>query len=168
MKNRYLRIAAGLILAAAAAAWVQPASASVFLKIDRPTLAKMSESVVHARVMDIQSAWNSDHTFIFTEVTLQVLGRLKGSSDDQIVVRVPGGTVDDFTAVMEGAPEFTLDDEVVAHIARWHDGVPMVAGYFQGLSRVTRDQVGNSILKGGLADGMPMSELARELGRSGR
>ena len=39
----------------------------------------------------------------------------------------------------------------------------MVAGYFQGLSRVTRDSAGNAILHGGVADGLPMPVLARHL-----
>jgi hypothetical protein len=44
----------------------------------------------------------------------------------------------------------------------------MVAGYAAGLSTVKHDQLGNLRLEGGLADGMPMSDLARQLGRSGR
>jgi hypothetical protein len=65
---------------------------------------------------------------------------------------------------MEGAPRFVVGDEVVTFIARWHDGVAMVAGYAEGLSKVKRDQVGNLRLEGGLADGMPISDLARQLG----
>ncbi len=143
------------------------ASASTFLKVDIPTLKKMSESVVHARVVDVQSAWNAEGSAIFTYVTLEVKGRLHGSSENQIVVRVPGGTVGDFTSVMEGAPEFQKGDNVVAFIARWRDGVPMVAGYAQGLSKVNQDGLGNLVLEGGLADGMPMNELAKQLAKAG-
>jgi len=87
---------------------------------------------------------------------------------DQLVVRVPGGTVRDFTSEMEGAPKFHKGDEVVAFIARWYDGVAMVAGYAEGLSKVKHDALGNLLLEGGLADGMPMSDLARQLGRAGK
>ena len=44
----------------------------------------------------------------------------------------------------------------------------MVAGYAEGLSTVVRDPAGNAILRGGLADGMPVSELAKTLARVGR
>ena len=148
-------------------AGVSLTAASTFLKVDIPTLKKMSESVVHAGVVDVRSAWNDEGSAIFTYVTLEVKGRLHGTTEGQLVVRVPGGTVGDFTSEMEGAPRFRKGDQIVAFIARWHDGVAMVAGYAQGLSKVNKDGLGNLILEGGLADGMPMSELARQLARSG-
>jgi hypothetical protein len=143
-------------------------SASTFLKVDIPTLKGMSESVVRGHVLDVRSAWNDEGTAIFTYVTLQVTGRLHGKADNQLVIRVPGGTVGDFTSVMEGAPAFEPGDDVVAFIARWFDGVPMVAGYAQGLSRVHPDRLGNLMLQGGLADGMPMTELGRQLAPAGK
>ena len=142
-------------------------AASTFLKVDIPTLKKMSESVVHARVVDVESRWNDEGSAVFTYVTLEVKGRLHGNSDNELVVRVPGGTVGDFTSEMEGAPQFHKGDQIVAFIARWFDGVPMVAGYAQGLSKVNQDRLGNQILEGGVADGMPMMELGRQLSRSG-
>ncbi len=155
------------VLAAALLAGVTLAGASTFLKVDIPTLKRMSESVVHAKVVGVRSAWNDEGSAIFTYVTLEVRGRLHGTAQDQLVVRVPGGTVGNFTSEMEGAPRFQLGDQVVAFIARWYDGVPMVAGYAQGLSKVHQDPLGNLVLEGGLADGMPMSELSRQLARSG-
>ena len=142
--------------------------ASVFLKEDVGSLRKQSEAVVHAKVVDVRSYWNADHSVIFTDVALDVKGRLHGTSDNLIIVRVPGGKVGDYTMEMEGAPQFAVDDEVVAFIARWHDGAPMVAGYFQGLSRVDHDRLGNALLRGGVADGLPMSELARQLRQPAR
>ena len=165
MKSRSV---AALALGASFLAGISLTAASTFLKADISTLQKMSESVVHANVVDVRSAWNDEGSAIFTFVTLEVTGRLHGVAQGQIVVRVPGGTVGDFTSEMEGAPKFQQGDEVVAFISRWDDGVAMVAGYAEGLSRVNRDRLGNLILKGGLADGMPVSELGRQLARSGR
>jgi hypothetical protein len=168
MRFRHLAVLSGLALVALIVAGGGSGVASTFLKVDIPTLKKMSESVVHAKVVDVQSAWNDEGSAIFTLVTLDVKGRLHGTAADQMVVRVPGGTVGDFTSEMEGTPKFRKGDEVVAFIARWHDGVAMVAGYAEGLSKVKHDQLGNLLLEGGLADGMPMSDLARQLGRSGK
>jgi len=149
-------------------AGVSLTAASTFLKVDIPTLKSMSESVVRANVVDVRSAWNDEGSAIFTFVTLEVTGRLHGAAQQQLVIRVPGGTVGDFTSEMEGAPTFEVGDDVVAFVTRWYDGVPMVAGYAQGLSRVNRDRLGNLMLKGGVADGMPMLELGRQLGRAGK
>jgi len=160
--------ARAVALAAVLAAMGSRSVASMFLKVDVPTLRSMSDSVVQARVVDVVSRWSDDGAIVFTYVTLDVTGRLYGSSAPQIVVRVPGGTVGDFTSVMEGAPVFHEGDEIVAFLARWDDGAPMVAGYAEGLSTVVRDPAGNAILRGGLADGMPVSELAKTLARVGR
>lgn len=156
---------AGVVLAALLAAGGTLALGSTFLKVDLPTLDRMSESVVHARVVDVESAWNAEGSMIFTRVTLQVVERLRGAAQDTVTVRVPGGTVGDFTSEMEGAPRFQQGDDVVVFLARWNDGVPMVAGYAEGLSFVQRDANGNAILHGGLANGLPMNELARQIAR---
>jgi hypothetical protein len=165
---RRSRVVVALVLGAILLAGVSLTAASTFLKVDIPTLRSMSESVVQANVVDVRSAWNDEGSAIFTYVTLEVTGRLHGTAGDQIVVRVPGGTVGDFTSEMEGAPVFHQGEQIVAFIARWYDGVPMVAGYAEGLSRVSRDQLGNQILQGGLADGMPLSDLRGRLAAAGK
>ena len=168
MKFRHRAVLSALAIAAFTIAVGGMTGASTFLKEDVKSLKKQSEAVVHAKVLDVRSYWNADHSVIFTEVALDVKGRLHGASDNLIIVRVPGGTVDDFTVEMEGAPQFAVDDEVVAFIARWDDGAPMIAGYFQGVSKIHRDKLGNALLRGGVADGIPMSELARQLRQPAR
>lgn len=137
--------------------------ASTFVKADVQTLRQTSDSVVHARVTDIQSAWNSEHTMIFTSVTLNVIRTLHGNSQQRINVRVPGGTVGDYTVKMAGAPEFEKGSSVVAFIGAWDDGVPKVAGYSQGLSKVVLNNRGVQNLSGGSADGLSLADLMRRL-----
>ena len=158
MRTDVQRLLTGLTVAVLA---TSNALGSTFVKVDVPTLNRTSEAVVHARVADVRSAWNDEHTMIFTFVTLEVLGRLRGEAVPGLVVRVPGGTVDGFSGVMEGAPTFRAGEEVVAFIARWRDGFPMVAGYEQGLSRVELDAYGSQRLRGGVADGIALSNFAR-------
>jgi hypothetical protein len=152
-----------LLAVAVAAAAGSVARGSTFVKADVPALDRMSEAVVHARVVGLASAWDPSHRMIFTHVTLEVLGSLRGDLGQRFDVRVPGGTVDGFTAQMIGAPEFDLDEEVLVFLDRWPDGELAVAGYFQGKSRVVRDRAGNAVLTGGSADGMPLAALAERL-----
>ena len=163
MKLTHRASLAPLALAGLVVAGSGQTTASIFLKEDMRSLKKSSEAVVHAKVADLYSYWNTDGSIIFTDVTLEVKRNLHGVSDRQIVVRVPGGTVGGFTSEMIGAPKFELDEEVVVFISRWLDGVPMVNGYFQGKSRVVPDQANNLVLHGGVADGIPMPDLARQL-----
>ena len=162
MRFRHYVLVMGLVAVMAAGSTI----ASTFLKVDINDLKKMSEAVVHGKVLEVRSAWNTDGTMIFTEAAIEVKGRLYGKSDDLLVVRTVGGTVDDYTVEMGGAPRFVEGEEIVAFIGRWKDGAPMVAGYAEGISRVKKDNLGHLVLNGGLADGLPVSELARQLRQS--
>ena len=165
-KVRKFAYLTGLALTFLLVAGSFPAAGSTFAKVDIPILRQMSESVVHARVTDIRSE-RIGRGMIFTYVTLDVTSTLHGRADRQLVVKVPGGTVDGYTIKMEGAPEFQRGSTVVAFIARWDDGTPMVAGYFQGVSKVVRDTLGNLTLQGGAANGLTISGLGRQLAAAG-
>jgi len=167
MMSRNRLWTAGIALAACLVA-AAPVAASTFLKVDVPGLTRMSTAVVHAQVTDMRSAWNDDKTFIFTYVTLRVEETFHGAAPETVVVRVPGGKVGDYVVEMEGAPRFTKDDDVVVFLGRWDDGAPMVAGYHQGVSHVKQDSLGNKFLRGGIAEGMSVRDLARAVGQVGR
>ncbi len=139
------------------------AVASTFRTLDLGELAGQSESIVRAVVLDQVSAWNREGSMIFTDVTLAVKQALRGSPPERITIRVPGGTVDGFTTVMLGSARFETGTEVVVFTGRWKDGVPRVAGYEQGVSRVRRDAAGNAVLEGGVAHGLGVGELAERL-----
>jgi len=155
-----LRSIAPLLMVLAAAA---PASATVLIEQDVEALSRASETVVHARVIDIASRWNQTRTLIETDVTLDVIRDLRGSSRRHPVIVVPGGWVDGYRQVIDGAPQFDLNDEVVVFAQRDAAGRLRVTGFFQGLSRVTRDEGNNIIVKGGAADGLRMDVLERRL-----
>ena len=145
------------VLAAALVAVLSPtARSSTFVKVDIPTLRGMSESVVQGQVAGTRSE-RIGGGMIFTFVTLNVSRTLHGKSATELVVKVPGGTVDGYTIKMEGAPEFQRGSTVVAFISRWDDGSPMVAGYSQGLSKVVRDSSGNQTLQGGVGNGLTVA-----------
>jgi len=144
---------------------VAPAAATVLLEQDVETLGRASETVVHARVIDIASRWNQTRTMIETDVTLDVIRDLRGTSRRHPVIVVPGGWVDGYRQVLDGAPEFDLNEEVVVFVRRDAAGRARVAGLAQGLSRVTRDEGNNLVLEGGAAAGLRLDELERRLVR---
>lgn len=157
-----------LAMSALLAGGIAGARASTYLRQSTADLIQKSHSVVHAKVAEVRSEWNSDRTYVFTYVTLEVKRSLMGGKRAYETVRVPGGQVGDFRAVMEGAPEFRVGDNVVVFLGTWDDGVSMVEGYFQGLSRVDRDAAGNEMLRGGSAHGQSVAQLARQIAASGR
>lgn len=160
--TRYCRgalVAAGVCLLALSV----PASSTVFLETTLDELIQDSEAIVQARVTDIQSEWFETGNVIVSYVTLDVTRTLRGNVDDQIVVRVPGGTVDGFTIRMEGAPRFLPNQNVVVFLGHWPNGDIKVNGYEMGKSHVELDQAKNEVLRGGLANGQPLSALAERV-----
>lgn len=168
MRTHRRRILPAFAIVALLAAGATGAGASTFLKQSVGQLIQSSQGIVHAKVTDVHSEWNADHTYVFTYVTLEVKRALAGPKRAYETVRVPGGTVGDFHAVMEGAPEFRVGEEVVAFLGAWDDGITMVEGYFQGLSKVERDAAGNEMLRGGSAHGLSMTQLARQIAAAGK
>ena len=168
MRTHRRRILPTLAVAALLAAGATGAGASTFLKQSVGDLIRSSQGIVHAQVTDIHSEWNADHTFIFSYVTLEVKRALSGTKHAYETVRVPGGVVDGYRVVMEGAPDFKVGDNVVVFLGAWDDGALMVEGYYQGLSKVDRDAAGNEMLKGGSAHGLSMAQLAKQIAASGK
>lgn len=168
MRTHRRRIIPALAVAALLLAGATGAGASTFVRQSVGDLIRSSHGVVHARVTEVRSEWNADHTFIFSYVTLEVKRALAGTKHAYETVRVPGGVVDGYRVVMEGAPSFEVGDNVVVFLGAWDDGQLMVEGYYQGLSKVDRDAAGNEMLKGGSAHGLSMAQLAKQIAASGK
>lgn len=85
----------GLVSAAllASACLAVPASAHMVPLTDRQ-LAEGSSQVVVATVEGARSRWNQQRTLIFTDYTLRVEDRLRGTAPERITLSIPGGTVD--------------------------------------------------------------------------
>jgi hypothetical protein len=166
--RKFLKSGRLAALAGALALVTAPCIASTFLDVDIPTLRTMSSSVVVARVQEVESSWNEDGTMIFTQVTVAVQRTLVGTHQASLTLRVPGGSVAGFSLRMAGAPEFRVGERALIFVAAWDDGAPMVSGYAQGVSRIARDQAGNEMLRGGIANGMALAQLVRELRGAGR
>ena len=70
--------------------------------------------------------------------------------------------MDGFTVDMPGAPRFSKGN-VVVFLGSWDDGTARVVGYFQGLSQVAPDRLGNLMLQGGSANGLSLPQLAERV-----
>jgi hypothetical protein len=99
-----------------------PASvrASVVLPLDLDSMVDQAEQVVHAQVESQASRWTSDHSAIYTDVTLRVLTPLKGEAAARqvITVRREGGVVGNIGMRIAGAARFSDGEEVVLFLER--------------------------------------------------
>jgi hypothetical protein len=91
-----------------------PAGATTFIRVGIEKLTAESEMVLHAKVIDFHSYWNSDHSFILTDVRLQPIRSLKGAQRrNELVITLMGGTVGDLTSLIVGGPEVVPGTEYV-------------------------------------------------------
>ena len=102
-------------------------------KMDVNRLSKIAESVVEARVTEVYCQWNSEHTQIYTYVTLDVSEVYAGKgSVGRTQIRLLGGAVGDTAMIIPGSPRFAIGEHVVLFL---HDDptlyIPIV-GLTQG------------------------------------
>lgn len=119
-----------LIVAAAV-----PASASIFVAMDRAELVAASQAVVVGQVVGARSFWNEDATAILTEAVVRVDETVAGAAPRFVTVRTFGGTVGSLRIEAHGFPTFREGQRMVLFL----DGVDATAevvGYQQGQYRI--------------------------------
>ncbi|MBI3321911.1 MAG: hypothetical protein HYZ91_06570 [Candidatus Omnitrophica bacterium] len=116
--------------------------ASVFEAVSDQQLVCESSDIVHGQVTDVQAAWDSGRTAIWTTATVQVQDVTRGDRrpNTDLQVREVGGTVDGYTIRAEGFPTFRKGEEVVLLLRPWEDGsgTYRVWGYGRGMFVVDR------------------------------
>jgi hypothetical protein len=75
-----------------------------------------ADLIATGRVISVASGWNADYTRIMTDVVLEVSGFDKGAADARVVIRVPGGEVDDIGMLVEDMPVFEPGDVVTLRL----------------------------------------------------
>ena len=117
VRNRVLR--RGLFALAVLAVACLPAGATTLVRMGLEDLVATNASVVRGRVIDVESRWNDDHTFMLTDVRFAADDVLKGArGDKEITVTIMGGTVGDLTTMIVGGPELTPGREYVLFLNR--------------------------------------------------
>ena len=91
---------------AIATATIAPANATTLIRADLEKLADGNALVIVGDVLDAYSYWNSDGSFILTDVRLAVSDVVKGNPQNrEITITLMGGRVGDLTTLIIGGPE---------------------------------------------------------------
>ena len=107
------------ILAVLAAAAVAPASATSIKRVSLDRLVADNELVVVGHVLDIYSHWNSDGTFILSDVRIVVDDALKGDAGQrEFTFTAMGGTVGDKSIVIVGGPDIEVGKPYMLFLSR--------------------------------------------------
>jgi hypothetical protein len=86
------------------------------------------------------SAWNPEHTRIYTTTTFRVDESLKGQAGETVVIETLGGVVGGVGLMVPGMPEFKPQEKnLVFLIQGRHAGTHRVLGWAQGRFRIEND-----------------------------
>ena len=90
------------------------ANATTFAELSLDDLVTHSPVIARGHVGKVESFWNADRTAIYSHVTFQVEEMLRGNvKEKQIVILLPGGTVEDVSQVIIGAPRMESEKELI-------------------------------------------------------
>lgn len=133
-----LRSALACTLAAMAPAALY---ASTFVRASVDDLTLQNSTVVVGEVLDSESYWNADATFILTDVRIQISEVVKGSvAGNEVVVTLLGGTVGDLSVVIPGGAQLQTGGSYVLFLGPGNlpgaRGVQTVLDHSQGIFRV--------------------------------
>jgi hypothetical protein len=110
-----------------------PAHASTFVAMTAEELIQEADAIVQGQVVRLESKWDQNGRIIVTETTIRVSEAIVGSAPAEIVVRTPGGRVNDFKVEALGFPQFTRGEEVILFIKDDQDQqVSRIVGHQQG------------------------------------
>lgn len=103
-------------------------------------LGEVSALVVDGKVSSVRSYWNDSHTKIFTEAVVSVNGAHKGDAGSTVRIVQLGGVVGNVRMTVHGALQWRQDEEVLLFLEPSIPGAYQVAGLFQGMYKIERDQ----------------------------
>lgn len=96
----------GALALAIAASVAAPASATTLMRASLDELVAGNETIVVGEVVDVESYWNAEHTFILTDVRFRTSDVLKGNlRSGELTITLMGGQVGDLTTLIIGGPQ---------------------------------------------------------------
>ena len=108
-------------------------------KLTLDELALRADSVLVGEVTDI-ACYEEGKGNIYTLVTLSIDQRIKGETEGEANIRVPGGEVNGRALGVEGAPSFQLGERTVVFLNKG-EGVFTVVGGFQGKFTIDKNNM---------------------------
>ncbi len=111
-------------------------------KLTLDNLAARADLVLLGEAVDIASHKEANGN-IYTLVTSSVEQIFKGETANEVVIRIPGGKLDEQIQVVEDAPSFQLGERAVIFLEKG-DGIFRAVGGFQGKLTIDKNNmVGN-------------------------
>jgi hypothetical protein len=90
--------------------------ATAMIQLSLKQLSQGAETIVLGTVTHQESAWNAQHTAIYTDVILDVEEAIKGAAGSEVTFRFAGGEVGDIGMRTSTAPTFYIGEQVIVFL----------------------------------------------------
>ena len=112
---------------------IQNAGATSVVRFEFDSLCVRAAAIAHVRCVESRSFRDEETGKVFTRTRLAVLAPIKGDPGDEVVLRLPGGSVDGQRLFVPGIPRFSPGEETVLFLSGPDDsGSPWPIGLGQG------------------------------------
>ncbi len=123
--------------------WSAQLQATTVVRFAFDSLCEKAETIAHVQCVSRNSFMDDGRGEIVTRHRFRVITPVKGSPGGEIVLTLPGGTVDGRRLYIPGIPEFELDEEVVLFLTSPdRHGSAWPLGLGQGCYRVPETHEG--------------------------
>jgi hypothetical protein len=125
-------------------------SATTLVPVSVERLTQVSTHVLEGRAQSTWSAWNQQHSMIYTYTRFTVGRTLKGQAPATVVVKQLGGTVGNTRQRVAGVRYWQAAEEAVLFLrpAEELDGTMVVTGMVQGNFLISRSASGVTVSNG--------------------
>jgi hypothetical protein len=158
MKMRSRTLALALLLAGSV-------PASTILKLSLDEMIDRSTLIVRGTMSGCHSA--ERNSMIYTECVIAVTERLKGFSQSEVLVSLPGGSARGLKQVVPGAPKLRRYQDYVFFLWTSPRGVTQVLGLSQGLLEVRMAGGAQTAERGPIADATVVDGSGAEIADQG-
>lgn len=136
------------------------AGATTIIPMSVEKLAEISSDVIVGQAGKSRAEWNSQHTMIVTYTEFTVENRLKGSAQNVITVKQPGGSAEGYTQHVAGVRSWSTGESAVLFLrpSSANDGAFTISGLMQGDFRLRHSASGEAVADNGIA--APNSQVA--------
>ncbi len=126
--------------------------ATTIIPMSVEDLARASTHIAEARVLDTWSAWNPQHTLIYTYSHVQVVRTLKGNNTGTFVVKQVGGSAGGYTQKVAGVRQLIPGEDTLLFLrsSQVGDGTLVVVGLMQGNFRIYSASSGRVMVSNGI------------------
>ena len=149
MRPNWMRLAVAIVTVLSTAVVMRgSALAGTVRAMNLEQMTDRADLIFTGRVVGKRAEWNAERTRIFTFVTFEVDNYLKGGNDARLTtVRLLGGQIGRYIALLPGTPQFSVGEEVLLFCAGEQARIPSVLGLSLGKFTISTRSDGERILK---------------------